>query len=172
MRKREALRRVTRAVKEYGIPVRNAPLPPGFTGDIDGESITLDRRKLNDEAALFLVLHLFGHTVQWNVSPPQRKVGLLAVTRPNPQLLARLIGYERDALGYSIQLLRECGVSGLDQWLADYAECDIAYLTHFYRTGRKRSFRSFLREGMPIMKPRRIPKFTPKFWGGRTGDVI
>ena len=172
MRKREALRRVTRAVKGYGIPVRDTRLPPGFTGDIDGESITLDRRKLNDEEALFLVLHLFGHTVQWNVNPAQRKVGMLAVSRPGPRLLARLIDYERDALGYSIQLLRECGVTGLDQWLADYAECDIAYLTHFYTTGRKKRFHSFMRQGMPIMKPRRIPRFTPKFWGGRTGDVI
>ena len=51
MRKREALRGVTRAVKRYGIPVRNAALPPGFTGDIDGESIMFDRRKLNDEDA-------------------------------------------------------------------------------------------------------------------------
>jgi hypothetical protein len=172
MRKREALRRVTRAVKRYGIPVRNGRLSPGFTGDIDGESITVDRRKLSDEEALFLVLHLFGHTVQWNVSPAQRKIGLLAVTLPDPKLLARLIAYERDALGYSIQLLRECGVTGLDQWLADYAEGDIAYLTYFYTTGRKKPFRSFLRKGMPIMKARRIPKFTPKFWGGRTGDVI
>ena len=51
MRKREALRGVRRTVKRCGIPVRNAALPPGFTGDIDGESITLDRRKLNDEEA-------------------------------------------------------------------------------------------------------------------------
>jgi hypothetical protein len=172
MRKRDALRVVTRAVERYGIPVRDGRMPPGFTGDIDGECITLDRRKLNDEEALFLVLHLFGHTVQWNVSPAQRKIGLLTVKRPNPRLLARLIAYERYALGYSLQLLRDCGIEGLDQWLADYAECDAAYLTHFYRTGRKKRFRSFWRRGVPIMRPRRIPKFTPKFWGGRTGDVI
>ena len=41
------------------------------TGDFDGQRILLDYEQ-DLEVALFVLVHLFGHTVQWNVSEKWR----------------------------------------------------------------------------------------------------
>ena len=56
--------------------ITNVPEP--FTGDLDGSTILVDY-DLDAEEALFILVHLFGHTVQWNVSPADRELGLLEV---------------------------------------------------------------------------------------------
>ena len=112
---------------------------------------------LDAEEALFILVHLFGHTVQWNVSPADRALGLLEVREPSDELLASLARYEVDAARYSLQLFHEAGVHDLDQWLANFVACDIAYLMHFYRTGEKRAFRSFWVDGAPPLSPLEIP---------------
>jgi hypothetical protein len=63
-------------------------------------------------------------------------------------------------------------VHDLDQWLSDFASCDIAYLLHFYRTQEKRPFRSFWCDGMPVLTPLAIPAFEPVKWITRSGTVI
>ena len=95
-------------------------VPDPFTGDLDGSSILVDY-DLDAEEALFILVHLFGHTVQWNVSPNDRALGLLEVRNPSAELLASLARYEVDAARYSLQLFHEAGVRDLDQWLADFA---------------------------------------------------
>ena len=110
--------------------------------------------------------------MQWNVSPADRELGLLEVTDPTDELLASLARYEVDAARYSLQLFHEAGVTDLDQWLADFAACDIAYLLHFYRTGEKRPFRSFWVDGATLLAPLPIPSFHPTKWIARSGTVI
>ena len=56
-----------------------------------------------------------------------------AVREGPTALMARLIAYEKEACEYSLQLFHEAGITHLDQWLADYAACDL--LLDFYRTG-------------------------------------
>ena len=110
-------------VLKYKVRVLTTDVPGAFTGDIDGESILIDR-SLNAEEALFVLVHLFGHTVQWNVSPRDRELGLLRLQpalRPTEDLLVALADYERVAARYSQQLLIDCGVHGLDKWLAEYS---------------------------------------------------
>ena len=87
-------------------------------------------------------------------------------------MLASLARYEVDAARYSLQLFHEAGVRDLDQWLANFAACDIAYLMHFYRTGEKRPFRAFWIEGAPALSPLEIPSFQPTKWVTRRGTVI
>ncbi len=160
--------------RRYGLPVVITDVPDPFTGDLDGASIAVDY-DLDAEEALFILVHLFGHTVQWNVSPRERELGLLEVRadQPPPEpLLAELAEYERTGARYSLQLFHEAGVHDLDQWLADFASCDVAYLLHFYRTGEKRPFRSFWRDGSPPLDPLPIPDFRPTKWITRTGTVI
>ena len=53
--------------------------------------------------------------------------------------------------GYEHWLLHEAGIHDLDQWLSDFAACDSRYLMHFYRTGEKRAFRSFWRDGAEVL---------------------
>src|SRR5678815_1970058 len=52
----------------YNIRIRTVDVPDPLTGDLDGAEIHLDFA-LTPEQRLFLLAHLFGHTVQWNVNP-------------------------------------------------------------------------------------------------------
>ena len=169
---REAFNRVERYIEErYHLPVVVTDVPEPFTGDLDGSSILVDY-DLEAEEALFILVHLFGHTVQWNVSRSDRELGLLEVRNPTDETLGSLERYEVDAARYSLQLFHEAGVHGFDQWLANFVACDIAYLMHFYRTGEKRPFRSFWTDGAPALTPLAIPRFQPTKWVARSGTVI
>ena len=169
---REAFNRLERLIEErYGLPVVITDVTDPFTGDLDGAQILVDY-ELEPEEALFILVHLFGHTVQWNVSPRDRELGLLEVKNPTDELLSQLARYEQDAARYSLQLFHEAGVRDLDQWLANFVACDVAYLMHFYRTGEKRPFRSFWNDDAPALLPLEIPAFTPAKWISRSGTVI
>jgi len=157
--------------RRFGLPVIIADVTDPFTGDLDGERILVDY-DLEAEEALFILVHLFGHTVQWNVSPDDRSLGLLEVHNPSEELLAALTRYELTAARYSLQLLHEVGIDDLDQWLSDFAACDIAYLMHFYRTGEKRAFRSFWKDSAQVLEPLEIPPFRPTKWITRSGTVV
>jgi hypothetical protein len=63
-------------------------------------------------------------------------------------------------------------VPDLDQWVADFAACDWAYLSHFYTTGEKSAFRSFWREAQPLVPPLGIPQFQPARWRSRADGVV
>ncbi|MEZ4367507.1 MAG: hypothetical protein R2939_14710 [Kofleriaceae bacterium] len=155
----------------WGIPVVIADVPTPFTGDLDGAEIKVDHD--NDlENALFIVIHLFGHTVQWNVSPRAREIGLANRTDYAEHELAEVEAYERTACAYSLQLLHDCGVFDLDPWVSDFAACDAAYLMHFYRTGEKREFREFWRDGAPLVTPLPVPDFTPQKWLSRWNGIV
>jgi len=169
---RELFNRLERLIEErYALPVVITDVTDPFTGDLDGSQILVDHA-LEAEEALFVLVHLFGHTVQWNVSPRDRELGMLEVRNPTDELLSQLARYEQDAARYSLQLIHEADVRDLDQWLANFAACDVAYLMHFYRTGEKRPFRFFWNESAPRLTPLEIPPFRPTKWVSRSGTVI
>jgi hypothetical protein len=155
----------------YGIPVIVTDVPHPFTGDLDGAEIRVDHG-IGVEEAVFVLVHLFGHTVQWNVDPELRDFGLQTPAHPSEQWIARVASYELDACRYSLQLFNDAGVTDLDPWLADFAACDLAYLEHFYRTGEKLPFRSFWRDGCPLLQPKPIPDFRPTCWRSRWAGTV
>lgn len=158
----------------WHIPVRLSDLPDPFTGDLDGESIALDYSN-HAEDALFILVHLFGHTAQWNTDPRAREIGHWPIRAGayNETQLAAIGEYEVSACRLSLALLHTAGVHDLDQWLSDFAACDAAYLMHYYRTGEKRAFRSFWVSPAPLLTPMPIPDFTPRSWvGALSGRVI
>jgi hypothetical protein len=169
---RDVFNRLERLIEErYGLPVFITDVTDPFTGDLDGTQILVDY-DLDAEEALFILVHLFGHTVLWTVRPRDRALGLLEVKNPTDELLAQLERYEQDAARYSLQLFHDADVHDLDQWLANFAACDIAYLMHFYRTGEKKPFRSFWSDSAPGLTPLVIPAFKPTKWISRSGTVI
>jgi hypothetical protein len=145
---------------KYGIRVLTTDVPDPLTGDLDGAEIQIDYA-VTPEERLFLLLHLFGHTVQWNTNPLSFEIGSPRRPPVNPALLPALMDYEQEAAGYGVGLLRELGITGVDQWLSDYTACDRAYLRHYYLTGEKKEFRSFWRHNAPRVPPRPAPAFTP-----------
>jgi hypothetical protein len=157
--------------RRYGIPVIIRDVTDPFTGDLDGAEIDVDYDQ-SAEDALFIVAHLFGHTVQWNTDPRARVLGMAKVEHPDESFLTELRDYETTACRYSLQLLHDAGIGDLDQWLADFASCDSGYLMHFYRTGEKRAFRTFWRDGMPTLTPLPIPEFQPERWVARSSGVV
>ena len=168
----EAFNAIERYVeKTYGIPVRILDVPDPFTGDLDGEEIHVDYAE-DIESGLFIIAHLFGHTVQWNTDPSAREIGYRLYKNPTDEEMRRLKEYEKEACEYSLQLFHDAGVRDIDQWVADYSACDFAFLEHFYRHGEKRPFKSFWKEGAPLLVPKRIPEFTATKWVGRLEGIV
>jgi hypothetical protein len=155
----------------YGIPVIIKDVQDPFTGDLDGAEIHVDYASDIDQA-VFIAAHLFGHTVQWNLSEDARRIGYQAQENPTEQRLEELERYEREACSYSLQLLHDAGIFDLDQWLSDFAACDFAYLKDFYQTGRKRPFRDFWKDRQPLLQPLKIPEFQPVRWIARCGGIV
>lgn len=157
--------------RRYAIPVVIRDVTDPFTGDLDGQRIEVDYDQTWEDA-LFVIAHLFGHTVQWNVDARARSIGTVPVTAATEEFLAELRDYELQACRYSLQLFHEAGIRDLDQWMADFAACDSAYLMHFYRSGEKKPFRSFWQRGMGAIEPLAIPSFTPERWISRNDGVV
>ena len=157
--------------RRYGVPVRIREVPNPFTGDLDGAEIHVDHDQ-EVESAVFIIAHLFGHTVQWNTSEEARKIGYRLYVNASEEELAALTQYEIVACRYSIQLFHDAGVWDLDQWLSDFSACDLAYLMHFYRTGEKRPIMSFWVDGTSQLEPLTIPEFTPQKWVTRWDGIV
>jgi hypothetical protein len=155
----------------YGIPVRIRDVPSPFTGDLDGAEIHVDYAE-EIESALFIIAHLFGHTVQWNTSEAAREIGYRLYPNPTDEQLRKLQAYELEACQYSMELFHRAGVTDVDQWLSDYSTCDFAYLMHFYKTNEKRPFKSFWRAGSPLLLPKAIPEFHPQKWVSRWQGIV
>ena len=116
--------------------IDTSDLDPYFKGDLDGARIWI-ASALDDEEELFNVLHLVGHSIQWNVSDELRSLGSVLHEKPDDATLLRLQQYEWEANCYGIFILHELGVFDLDEWLTEKYTEDMCYLTHFYKTGEK-----------------------------------
>jgi len=168
---KDAFRRAREKVEGYGVRVYIGDVKDPNTGIFDGSEIGIDYA--NDlEMSLFVMVHLFGHTVQWNTDPRARAIGTARVEKPTEEFLTELRDYESRACAYSLQLFHDAGVNDLDQWMADFAACDSAYLMHFYRTGEKIHFRNFWKAGMPLVQALPIPTFQPARWVARNDGVV
>lgn len=169
---REVFNLLERFIEDkYGIPVVLSDVPDPFTGDLDGAEIQVDWQN-EPEDALFILVHLFGHTVQWNISPELRALGSEVEKNPTAEKLAALEHYEDEACRYSLQLLHEAGVRDLDGWLADFSRCDFAYLKNFYEKGEKLDFRGFWKHGTEPLEPLPIPQFQPERWKARWEGIV
>ena len=144
----------------YGIPIITRDVPDPLTGDLNGAEIHIDCL-VTPEQRLFLLAHLFGHTVQWNVRPDGYEFGRPRKPPVEQEAIPALMEYEREAARYAVSMLHDIGITGIDQWLADYTACDTAYLRHYYCTGEKKDFLTFWQEKTPLLQGQPIPAFTP-----------
>jgi hypothetical protein len=158
--------------RRYRIPVLTFDVADPFTGDLDGREIHIDY-KVEPAERLFLIAHLFGHTVQWSVSPSSRQIGRdLIIPVPEAMILS-LLDFEREAASYGLKLMHNNKIKDLDQWFADYSACDLAYLANYYRTGEKKGAKDFWRPNQPPVVPKGIPRrFKPKKWVSRNDGVV
>jgi len=155
----------------YHVGVITRDIPDPLTGDLDGAEIHIDVA-VTDEQRLFLLAHLFGHTVQWNTDPAAFELGRQYKPPVDERLYPAILNYESEAACYGLSLLHEVGITEIDQWFSNYTACDQAYLVHFYRTGEKGDFQSFWRDAMPLLVAKAIPDFLPSRRVFRTDGVV
>lgn len=165
---KRAYDRLERHIEDrYGLPVMISDVAHPNTGDFDGMSIQVDY-DLDLDLGVFILAHLFGHTVQWAVDDAARELGTrYGVDPPPPELVEKVRQYEEEAARYALQLFREADLEDFDQWLCDWSAADWRYLEHFYRTGDKLDFRQLLEAGSEVLEPLPIPHFVPKRWVSR-----
>ncbi len=154
----------------YQMPVSISDVTDPNTGDFDGLSIKIDYA-IELDLAFYVLLHLFGHSLQWNLSAEYRRLGLDQSIPKSPEEMERIYEYERDATRYSLTLCRDAGVQPvqeIDRWVSDWFDADYAFLAHFYTTGERLDPRSLLRPGEgELLTPLPIPEFTPQRWASR-----
>jgi hypothetical protein len=155
----------------YGIRIVTRDIPDPLTGDLNGTEIHIDHA-VTAEQRLFLLGHLFGHTVQWNSDPAAYDLGQPRQAPVDEALIPALMDYEIVAGQYALRLFHDAAVTALDQWLADYTACDRAYLGHYYRTGHRRRFQSFWQDGTASIVPIDIPAFQLIQRAFRTDGVV
>jgi hypothetical protein len=169
---REVFNRLEKYIEDrYEIPIRISDVPNPFTGDLDGAEIQVDYAE-DIESALFIIVHLFGHTVQWNTSEEAREIGHRLYPNPSDEMVQRLHVYELEACRYSMQLFHDAGVHDLDGWLSDYSHCDFDYLLDQYKTGVVKPFKTFWKDGTSLLEPKAIPAFTPTKWIARADGIV
>jgi len=147
--------------RHYGIRVVTRDIPDPLTGDLNGEEIAIDFA-VTSEQRLFLLGHLFGHTVQWNTDSSTFDIGKQYKPPVDEKLFPAVLAYEGEAASYGLALMHEIGIADVDQWFSNYTAADQRYLLHFYRTGDKGEFHEFWREHATPVELKAIPKFVAR----------
>jgi hypothetical protein len=152
--------RITLRVIDYGFGVEYGRLERPKLGIFNGLKLTIDPA-VDFEMQCFLLLHLFGHSVQW-VAPSYRPEILGVSEGDFETYLAALERYERNAARFGLQLLHEAGIADLDQWFFDFAETDWKYVETFYRTGSIPRWETCVVSGAGPVEPLPIPPLEPR----------
>jgi hypothetical protein len=148
--------KVVSGITKYGFAIDFRALEPPKTGTFDGLRITVDPAG-DLETRCFILVHLFGHSVQWVAPSLESSLDALQNTEDRGHFMEVLHDYEFAAAGYGLQLLHEAGLTGLDQWFSDFVETDWRYVESYYRTGQIPSLRNCLAGGCRLIKPTLIP---------------
>ncbi len=151
---------VTARVVARGFGLEYGMLERPRLGIFDGLKITIDPA-VDFEMQCFLVLHLFGHSVQW-VAPSYRPEIAGVSDQDLEVYLDALEHYERNAARFGLQLLHEAGVTDLDPWYFDFAETDWTYVDTFYRTGAIPPWETCVVRGAGPVEPLPIPPLAPR----------
>jgi len=160
-----AFKKVAAAAKdriesEHHIAVVWRDLPEGVTGDLDGEEIVLDVKN-DPETELYVLLHLFGHTCQWNTNPHLRKLGYEKPFHASPEKLKEIHDYERCASRIGLTLLEEIGHGELREWLSRFFAADWKFLEVLYATGEHTPMQVQWNCPCELLDPLAIPRFAP-----------
>ena len=161
---KKALQQCEAVVGDMGLVIQYTHnLDPFFKGDLDGKRIFLGDH-LNAEEKLFNLVHLAGHSIQWNINELLRNLGSELYLHPDDKLLKKLQTYEWQANCYGLSILHKAGISHLDKWLSKKYTLDMLYLTHFYKTGKKLKRITKIARAYPFKRELEViplPEFTP-----------
>jgi hypothetical protein len=149
--------KATSGIVKYGFAIEYRNLEPPKVGTFDGLRIAIDP-DVGFEMQCFLLLHLFGHSVQWVAPAIESQLEALRFTEDHGRFMRALHAYEFEAARFGQQLLREVGVTGLDQWYSDFVETDWRYVESFYQTGEIPLWEECVTTGGAWIRPASIPE--------------
>jgi hypothetical protein len=144
------------AVVKRGFVAEYRDLEAPRTGIFDGLRIVIDP-DVALEMQCFVLLHLFGHSVQWVAPSLAHKLEALQHTHDKARFLQVLRTYEYEAAEFGLQLLHEAGVRDLDAWYSDFVATDWRYVERYYREDRIPPWNECLVAGAPAIVPATIP---------------
>jgi hypothetical protein len=148
--------KVTSGIVKYGFAIEYRDLDPPRTGIFDGLRIVIDP-DVGFEMQCFLLLHLFGHSVQWVAPSLEHKLNDLQNTQDKTRFMQVLHDYEFEAAGFGLQLAHERGVTGLDPWYTDFVHTDWQYVERYYQTDRIPQWTDCIVSGGAPIQPAPIP---------------
>ena len=146
-------------VVKRGFAIEYRDLEAPRTGIFDGLRIVIDP-DVGFEMQCFLLLHLFGHSVQWVAPSIEHKLEALQHTQDRARFMQVLHDYELEAAGFGLQLLRERGITDQDRWYSDFVHTDWRYVERYYETDTLPPWEECLVSGGPLIEPRPIPPLT------------
>ena len=109
--------KVSSGIVKHGFVIEYRDLEPPRTGIFDGLRIVIDP-DVGFEMQCFLLLHLFGHSVQWVAPSLEQKLADLQHTQDRARFMHVLHDYEFEAAGFGMQLIHDVGVVQLDHGTA------------------------------------------------------
>ena len=144
-------------IVKYGFAIEYRDLEPPRTGIFDGLRIVIDP-DVGFEMQCFLLLHLFGHSVQWVAPSIAHKLDALQHTEDRQRFMEVLRAYEFEAAGFGLQLLHERGIVDQDQWYSDFVQTDWRYVERYYQTDRLPPWEECVVSEQPLIDARPIPE--------------
>jgi hypothetical protein len=148
--------KITSRIVKYGFGIEYRDLEAPRTGIFNGLRIVIDP-DVGFEMQCFLLLHLFGHSVQWVAPSLEAKLHDLQHTTDQAVFMKVLQAYEYEAARFGMQLLHESGVTALDQWYSDFVETDWTYVERYYQTNSLPDWTTCVVSGQPLVQPAPIP---------------
>jgi hypothetical protein len=153
--------RATSAIVKYGFAVEYRDLEAPRTGTFDGLRIVMDP-DVDFEMQCFILLHLFGHSVQWTAPSLERSLDALRDSTDKAVFMRALHAYEYEAARFGMQLMREAGIADMDQWYSDFVATDWRYVERYYESGVIPPWHECLARNQPLIQPLAIPPILPK----------
>ena len=148
--------KVSSGIVKYGFVIEYRDLESPRTGIFDGLRIVIDP-DVDFEMQCFLLLHLFGHSVQWVAPSTVHKLEDLRHTLDKARFMTVLHEYEFAAAGFGMQLLHQLGVTHLDQWYSDFVTTDWRYVERYYETGQIPPWQDCVVSDSPLIEPVPVP---------------
>jgi hypothetical protein len=146
-------------IVKHGFAIEYRDLDAPRTGIFDGLRIVIDP-DVGFEMQCFLLLHLFGHSVQWVAPSIEHKLEALQHTEDRARFMQVLHDYEFEAAGFGLQLLHERAITQQDRWYSDFVHTDWRYVERYYETDTLPPWEECITSGAALIEPRPIPPLT------------
>jgi hypothetical protein len=148
--------KISSGIVKRGFVLEYRDLTPPRTGIFDGLRIVIDP-DVGFEMQCFILLHLFGHSVQWIAPEIEHELDSLQNTPDKNEFMRVLRDYEFEAARFGLQLLHEVDIRGLDDWYSDFVATDWRYVERYYLENRLPPWEECIVQGAELIQPTPIP---------------